>query len=152
MSTCTSPPPGLIERVPRRSLQSESVQEAEKHKWYLSEQAGRDRGKEALLDWVKKHWSGYLRSRWLEHLQGVNFWFELKAEAFGLLGDRFQGSPYFNEIIRQFLAGGENLTILNWALDNDHPIPQIEEILLAIDINSCRLKCELEMNLRPENG
>jgi hypothetical protein len=152
MCVCTSPTLDVVEDSIRRgSLQEEGIREAEKHKWILSERAGCDRGIAALLDWVDQHWSGYLRARWLEHLQGVSYWTELNAEDFGLLRDRFCGSELLGEIVRQFLDGGENLTILNWALRIGLPIDPVFEILLVIDINSCRLKCELEQSLRPDH-
>ncbi len=43
--------------------------EAERHKWIESEKAGADLGENAIRQWVKCHWWGYLRARWLEHLQ-----------------------------------------------------------------------------------
>nr|MBA3544497.1 hypothetical protein [Chthoniobacterales bacterium] len=52
-------------------------EEVLKHKWIESEKAGHDLGEAAIRRWVQFHWWGYLRARWLEHLQGKRFWFEL---------------------------------------------------------------------------
>ncbi len=146
-SACTSPPRHMKSSIARRSLQDECLLEAERYKWCASERAGADCGTGAMLDWVRMHWNDFLRYKWLEHLRGINLWIELREEDFGLLEERFQNSPYIDEIIRQLLAGGENLTIINWAIDHKVPMEPIEEILLAIDINSCRIKCELERSL-----
>lgn len=143
-SACTSPPRHMNVSVPHLSLECESLREAERHKWFLSERAGMDCGNDALSDWVRKHWNGYLRARWLEHLQGVKYWMELNEDDFGLLHERFQDSLYFNDIVRQFLEGGENLTIINWAIEYNLPMAPIEEVLLAININSCRIKCQFQ--------
>ena len=56
---------------------------------------------------------------------------------------------YFNEIVRQFLAGGENLTIINWAIEFKLPMDPIKEILQAININSCRIKCQFRAQPGP---
>src|SRR5215467_12645150 len=74
----------------KSSVYADAEQEALRYKWIESEKAGRDLGEEALRRWVRRHWSGYLRSRWLEHLQGKRFWIELDRGDFGLLQRRFQ--------------------------------------------------------------
>src|ERR1700689_2309110 len=71
------------------SVYIESEKEAQQFKWIESEKAGCDLGEAAIRRWVKEHWWGYLRARWLEHLQGKRFWVELARGDFGLLQRRF---------------------------------------------------------------
>src|SRR4051812_36825629 len=52
-------------------------QEALRFRWIESEKPGHDLGEAAIRRWVRCHWRGYLRARWLEHLQGKRFWVEL---------------------------------------------------------------------------
>ena len=54
----------------RCSVYRESRDEAERHKWIESQHAGRDLGEVAIRQWVQQHWNGFLRARWLEHLEG----------------------------------------------------------------------------------
>ena len=72
------------------SVYTESEKEAQLYKWLESEKAGCDLGESAVRRWVQNHWWGYLRARWLEHLQGARFWVELDRGDFGLLQRRFQ--------------------------------------------------------------
>jgi len=119
--------------------------EAQRHKWIESEKAGRDLGEGAIRCWIREHWNGFLRERWLEHLQGRTFWIELDHNDFGLLQHTFRDSLLIDEILRQLKAGRENLDILNWALDNEPSMSMDEvlEILEALDINSRRIECLL---------
>src|SRR4051794_31103790 len=71
------------------SVYVESEREALEYKWIESEKAGRDLGEKAIQSWVQKHWWGYLRARWMEHLEGKAFWVELDRGDFGLLQRRF---------------------------------------------------------------
>jgi hypothetical protein len=131
----------------RLSVHDRSADEAQRHKWIESEKAGRDLGEGAIRCWVREHWNGFLRERWLEHLQGRNFWIELDHNDFGLLQRAFQDSPLIDEILRQLKAGKENLDILNWAIDRDQPMDEVLEILEALDINSRRIECLLATRL-----
>jgi len=131
----------------RRSIHADGAAEAQRHKWIESEKAGRDLGEWAIRCWVREHWNGFLRERWLEHLQGRTFWIELDHNDFGLLQRSFQDSPLIDEILRQLKAGKENLDILNWALERDEPMDEVMEILLALDINSRRIEFLLAVRL-----
>src|SRR5436305_2920420 len=71
------------------SIYEDCQREADRFKWIESEKAGQDLGELAVRQWVKQHWCGYLRARWLEHLQGKTFWIELDCGDFGLLKQRF---------------------------------------------------------------
>ena len=76
-----TPPTGFraaeVHSMEKSSVYIESEQEALRYKWIESEKAGHDLGEVAIRRWVKDHWWGYLRARWLEHLQGRRFWVEL---------------------------------------------------------------------------
>ena len=116
-------------------------QEAQRYKWIESEKAGRDLGEPAIRSWIRQHWIGFLRHRWIEHLEGKTFWIELDQGDFGLLKRAFKDSPLIDVILAKLKHGEENLHIINWALDMKHPMEEVHEILLALDVNSRRIEC-----------
>jgi hypothetical protein len=128
-------------------VHDQGEEEAKRHKWIESEKAGRDLGESAIRVWVREHWNGFLRARWLEHLQGWTYWIELDHNDFGLLQREFCDSPVINEIVNRLKAGEENLEVLVWALDERLPMDQVLEILEALDINSRRIEFTLDARL-----
>src|SRR5438477_8780518 len=113
----------------KASVFIESELEALKYKWIESEKAGHDLGESAIRRWVQNHWWGYLRARWLEHLQGMRFWVELDRGDFGLLLRRFQENQLLlDRILDRLKAGQENLDIIRWGLDWGVPLKEIREI------------------------
>src|SRR5437588_13116862 len=128
---------GLMEKS---SLYVEGEQEALRYKWIESEKAGHDLGEAALRLWVKEHWWGYLRARWLEHLQGKRFWVELDRVDFGLLQRKFQDDALLlDRILDRLKVGRENLDVILWAQEFSLPIEKVLVILEALNINACRL-------------
>lgn len=126
--------------VEKSSVYIESEQEALRFKWIESEKAGCDLGEGAIRRWVKDHWWGYLRARWLEHLQGRRFWVELDRGDFGLLLREFHDNAILlDRILDRLKAGKENLDIILWAQDWNIPMDKTHQILEALDINSRRL-------------
>jgi hypothetical protein len=126
--------------VQRSSIHEDWQREAECHKWIESEKAGQDLGEQAMRQWVKQHWSGYLRARWLEHLQGTRFWIELDRGDFGLLTQGFHDKALLlDRILDRLKSGQENLQIILWAIDWHLPMEDVLQILTALDINSRRL-------------
>jgi hypothetical protein len=124
----------------KSSVYVESEQEALRFKWIESEKAGRDLGEAAIRRWVQQHWWGYLRARWLEHLQGKRFWVELDRGDFGLLQRKFQDDALLlDRILDRLKTGQENLNIVLWALDWGIPMAAVIHILEVLDINSRRL-------------
>jgi hypothetical protein len=122
------------------SVYTESEQEALRHKWIESEKAGRDLGEDAIRNWVKQHWWGYLRARWVEHLQGARFWVELDRGDFGLLEREFRDQTLLlDRILDRLKTGQENLDIIIWAQDWGIDTEPVLAILMALDINSRRL-------------
>lgn len=111
------------------------------HKWIESQKAGYDKGEEAINDWVRRHWTGFLRARWVEHLQGKQRWAELSMCDFGLLQRRFQDrQQLLDAILDQLVKGKENLDVLDWAYSTQKAIEPVVEILIALDVNSSRLQ------------
>jgi len=122
------------------SVYADGEQEALRFKWIESERAGHDLGEAAIRRWVQCHWWGFLRARWLEHLQGKRFWVELDRGDFGLLLRRFhEQTVLLDRILDRLKEGKENLDIINWAHDWGIPVEPVLEILEALDINSRRL-------------
>ena len=122
------------------SIHEECLKEEASFKWIESEKAGRDLGVAATRRWVQVHWWGYLRARWLEHLQGKCFWIELDRGDFGLLPRLFcEHGSLLNDIIDRLKAGHENLDIILWAQDCCIGLGPVRDILEKLDINSRRL-------------
>jgi hypothetical protein len=147
MCQCSPPPAPHARPNARLSVHDHGAVEAQRHKWIESEKAGRDLGEWAIRCWVREHWNGFLRERWLEHLEGRTFWIELDHNDFGLLQRSFQDSPLMDEIVRQLKNGRENLDILNWAIDGGEPMVEVMEILETLDINGRRIECLLAQRL-----
>ena len=126
--------------TPKSSVYVECEKEIQSFKWIESEKAGRDLGETAVRRWVKEHWWGYLRARWLEHLHGKCFWVELDRGDFGLLQRTFnENDVLLDRILDRIKAGQENLDIIRWALDWNIPTKPLIDILESLDINSRRL-------------
>ena len=126
--------------VEKSSVYAEGEQEALRFKWIESEKAGCDLGEAAIRRWVQCHWWGYLRARWLEHLQGKRFWVELDRGDFGLLQKKFHDNTLLlDRILDRLKAGQENLDIICWAQTWGIDIEPVLQILEALDINSRRL-------------
>jgi hypothetical protein len=124
----------------KSSVYVEGEQEALRFRWIESEKAGRDLGEAAIRRWVQQHWWGFLRARWMEHLQGKRFWVELDRGDFGILGRTFHDNPLLlDRILDRLKAGQENLDIILWALDWGINMISVRQILEALDINSRRL-------------
>jgi hypothetical protein len=131
----------------RLSVHHHGEEEAKRHKWIESEKAGRDLGEWAIRCWVREHWNGFLRARWLEHLQGRTYWIELDHDDFGLLQREFRDSLLIHEVVGRLKAGEENLDILVWAIEKRLPMDEVLEILEALDINSRRIEFQLDSRL-----
>ncbi|MBP3955603.1 hypothetical protein J8F10_09945 [Gemmata sp. G18] len=123
-----------------KSVHHDCIEEENKYRWLESEKAGYDLGEGCVKRWVKDHWMGYLRARWVEHLQGKCFWIELAGRDFGLLLREFQTqTELLDVILNQLKSGAENLDVLHWAIANNIPTGPVSEILEALDVNSKRL-------------
>src|SRR4051794_13741244 len=143
MCQCSPPAMPPVRPSVRLSVRDRGEAEAQRHKWIESEKAGRDLGEWAIRCWVREHWNGFLRERWLEHLQGRAFWIELDHDDFGLLQRAFQGSLLIDEILRLLIAGKEDLGVLNWAIDTNQPMDKVLEILETLNVSSRRIEYRL---------
>lgn len=131
--------------VPRYSVFQDSQYEIDQFKWIESERVGYDLGETAVRRWVSDHWRGYLRARWLEHLQGKKFWIELDRGDFGLLSRAFSGErDLLNAILEKLKAGQENLEVICWAHTQHVPCEPVVRILEALDINARRLRFQFD--------
>ncbi len=145
-TTMSAPNPSACPDVVRRSVYDDCRVEEDRFKWIESEKAGRDLGEDAIHRWVKEHWNGYLRARWVEHLQGKCFWIELDRDDFGLLHRKFQDQrQLLDAILDRLKDGQENLGILRWSTDCQIPSETVIDILEALDINSRRLRHRFEL-------
>ena len=126
-----------------KSLHNECRRHEDEHKWIVSQRAGHDLGEKAIEEWVRNHWHGYLRARWVEHLQGKCFWIELEQCEYGLLRREFYDEkPLLDEIMGRLARGEENLLIILWAVDQGFSAAYVERIiriLTSLDVNSSRL-------------
>jgi hypothetical protein len=144
VACCASPtdpanPPREAPPV-KRSVYTDCLEEANRFKWIQSEKAGYDLGEAAIGEWVREHWNGYLRARWLEHLQGACFWVELDRGDYGLLQSAFRDrQPLLDHILGRLKCGMENLDVIRWACAEKIEIAPVLEILEALDVNSRRL-------------
>jgi hypothetical protein len=139
---CCNPTPPV-----RHSVYSDWEKAANEYKWIESEKAGRDLGEGAIRGWVRDHWCGYLRARWIEHLEGKCFWIELDGGDFGLLQNEFKDCPLLlDRILDRLKAGQENLDVVCWAYEWGIPHEPVLEILAVLDINSKRLVNQFESN------
>jgi hypothetical protein len=150
MLPCTPSPGFGVFPEMQMSLQQCGAEEAQRFKWIQSEKEGRDLGDHAIKTWVLQHWNGFLRHRWLEHLQGKTCWIELQKNDFGLLHRAFQSSPLLDLILERFKVLKENLDIILWAQGrfSQNEIDEVLSILEALDVNSCRLQCEFDPRRR----
>jgi hypothetical protein len=122
------------------SVYTASEVEAQRYMWIESEKAGYDLGEMAIRRWVQVHWNGFLRVRWMEHLQGKRFWIELDRGDFGLLQREFHDNALLlDRIVDRLLAGKDNLDIILWAIEWGIPMDSVIKILESLDINSRRL-------------
>jgi hypothetical protein len=140
--------PGTCHFVPAEqcSVFADSEAEALRFKWIESEKVGYDLGDVALGLWVQKHWNGYLRARWIEHLEGKRFWVELGNRDYGLLQRAFHDQPVLlDRILDRLKIGQENLHIIIWAQDWHIPMDEVRKILTALDINSKRMQHHFDL-------
>jgi hypothetical protein len=146
MLPCTSGSVLEVSAENPMSLQRCGREEAHRYKWIQSEKEGRDLGDHAIRMWISAHWNGFLRHRWLEHLQGKNFWIELREEDFGLLRREFRDSTLLVPILERLKVLKENLDIIWWAVDlyTEEEMREIRAILAMLDVNACRLRADFD--------
>ena len=140
----------IVATEPEHSLIQAIATEVIRHKWIESEKAGSDLGQAAIADWVKRYWDPFLRQRWVEHLLGEVFWYELEHTSFGSYRRIFEGHPLAVQIINLYKSGGpngENLGIIQLAQDQGWPMTEVFQILEILNINSRRMECQFQERL-----
>ncbi len=134
-------PPG----VTALNLFEEASKEAYRHKWIESEKSGHDIGDPAIEDWYRKYWNKFVRERWIQHIRGEIFWPELDNHDFSLLANEFQDCrELVDKIVGILEQGGENLDIVQWAINENQDMDQVMNILSRLDLNSHRLMSKLD--------
>lgn len=122
-----------------QSLFHDAIEEAERYKYLESEKAGRDLGPGAIEDWQRRHWTIWLRHRWLEHLLGVRCWEEFEPERFGRLAALFATQrdtlDHVADLVRH---GAENLDIIWWAAFERRDLPTVLRVLAELCLNDVR--------------
>jgi hypothetical protein len=123
----------------KATVYAASDEESTHHMRIESEKAGQGIGEAALRRWVRRRWPGLLRTRWLEHLQGLRFWAELDRSDFGLLARRFQDHPLLlDRVLDRLRAGQGNLDIIVWAVEWGIPTGPLLEILEVLSVEPPR--------------
>jgi CheY-like chemotaxis protein len=135
----------IPEGVEVRSIFEEASREAFRHKWIESEKAGYNIGDGAIEDWHRRFWHKFVRERWLQHIRGQVFWRELDNDDFGILNREFEDCREQSEAIAAMLeGGGENLDIVQWAVESGQDMSVVLHILGRLDLNAHRLASRLD--------
>ena len=122
-----------------QSLFRMARREAEQHKYLESQRAGRDLGTSAIEDWHRRHWTIWLRHRWIEHLLGAACWEEFERERFGRLPSLFAThAALLDEVIERVRRGAENIDVLCWAAANRCDMGAVVRMLIELRLNEIR--------------
>ncbi|MBL8852075.1 MAG: hypothetical protein JNG89_20550 [Planctomycetaceae bacterium] len=119
------------------SLYEFAIQEADRHKWLVSERHGRDCGLPAYSEWWRSHWREFCRYRRIEHLRGDRRWREYEDDAYGRYYDAvISGDPLVTAILDRVAVGWENLQFACWVQEWGMPRDRVLEILEVVNINT----------------
>jgi len=125
--------------VVQQSLFAKARREANQHKYFESQKAGHDLGHDAIEDWHRRHWTVWLRHRWVEHLMGTACWEEFEPQRFGRLKNLFAShAPLLDEVIEQVRRGAENIDVLCWASAERRDLPTVIRMLIELRLNEIR--------------
>ncbi len=99
-----------------------------------------ERAARADLPYSARAFERWLRARLIEHWSGDRYWRELDHGDFGILHrgvhpDRFLVA----DIVALLLTGGENLTVIAWAIATERSLEAVVAILTALDLNAHRV-------------
>lgn len=128
----------------RESLFEEALAEALRHKYIESQKAGRDLGARAIDDWHRRHWTIWLRHRWLEHLLGERRWQEFESWRFGRLKALFAAQEaLLAEVVEMVRRGAENADVLWHAARERRSLGVVVRMLIELRLNEirCTRKC-----------
>jgi hypothetical protein len=123
--------------------------EIQRHKWIESEKARRDVGHAAVIDWLRRFWWRFCRWRRIEHVEGVQRWFEFSHDDFARLLQRILQDDRLTLLIIELIKTDQrrvmsDLEIIEWAHDSAVPMERVLEILSEIHINMARLEPPVE--------
>ncbi len=138
-------PRNVPDGTPVKGIFEEASREAFRHKWIESEKAGYDIGDGAIEDWHKRYWQRFIRERWIQHIRGVAFWRELDNNDFNILEHEFEDCrPQADAIVAMLEKGGENLDIVQWAVETGQDMTIVLHILSRLDLNAHRIANRLD--------
>jgi CheY-like chemotaxis protein len=128
-----------------KGIFEEASREAYRHKWIESEKAGHDIGDGAIEDWHRRFWHKFVRERWIQHIRGAVFWRELDNDDFDILDREFEDCrKQADGIVAMLENGGENLDIIQWAVESGQDMSVILHILARLDLNAHRIASKLD--------
>ena len=127
------------------SLYEAAFEEADRHKWLVSERLKQDAGLTALSEWWLQYWPQFCRHRRIEHLLGARKWREFEEDAYGRFRNQMQvGDPLVTAILTRVGEGWENLDFTCWVHDTGLPSEPVLEILEVVNINdAARMEAKL---------
>jgi hypothetical protein len=131
------------------SLLPVAWEEIQRHKWIESEKARHDVGQAAVADWLKKFWWRFCRWRRIEHVEGVQRWYEFSHDDFAkVLRPILENDGLVLLIVEMMKTDCrrvmDNFEVINWALTAGIPSERVIEILGDIHINVARLDPPVE--------
>ena len=119
------------------SLYEAAIQEADRHKWLVSERHGRDCGYSAWSEWWDKYWSDFCRHRRIEHLRGDRRWREFEEDTFGRFYDLMVAGDLLLDLVLDRVAEGwENLHFACWIHEWGLPRERVMYMLEIVNINT----------------
>lgn len=121
-----------------------ALREARRIKWEESRKARRDVGQKCVVRWFQQNWAQWYRDHWVEHIYGKKFWEEFGQDGFNLVKDARPNECLFKDILAHVEKYGENLGIIQWALNTGQDLSQVKAILHRFDINERRAYLEEE--------
>ena len=99
-----------------------------------------ERRARADLPYSARAFERWLRGRLIEHWSGDRFWRELDRDDFGILSRGVHPDRVLvADVVAILLTGGENLTVIGWALETRRPLDDVIAILTTLDVNARRL-------------
>ena len=131
--------------------------EIERHKWIESEKARRDIGHAAVIDWLRRFWGRFCRWRRIEHVEGVQRWFEFSHEDFAKILRPILEDDRLTLVIVELMKTDRlrvmsDLEIIEWARDADISMERVLDILCDIHINLARIDPPAEWLRRSTAG
>jgi hypothetical protein len=134
--------PWLGTSVP--SLLPAAWDEIQRHKWIESEKARRDVGNAAVADWLRRFWWRFCRWRRIEHVEGVQRWYEFSHDDFAKIMRPILEDDRLMLVIIELMKADRirvmnDLEVIEWARDIGLPMDRVLEILGDIHINIARL-------------